>query len=58
MQLSKRTLSRTYVNIFIQKLKGINRSQDRPTDRLSLLHTDTYRVHCVYNSGTIWEQIC
>jgi hypothetical protein len=25
---------------------------------LSLLHTDAYRVHCVYNSGTIRVQIC
>ena len=24
----------------------------------SLFHTDAYRVHCVYNSGTIWNQIC
>ena len=31
---------------------------DRAMGRLSLLHTDAYRVHCVYNSGTIWEQIC
>jgi hypothetical protein len=39
--------------MFFMDIIRINPYLDRVADRLSLLHTDAYRVHCVYNSGTI-----
>jgi len=47
-------LSQWYTRSSLNVIYGlISFPLDRATDRLSMLHTDAYWVHCGYNSGTI-----